>query len=98
VKGKDFFHAAVLGAFVMVSLLCFGLACFHDKGRGSGEEGPLQPDYFNILIFTYRNWFNKKGRELHDGSETFFLGLEDRLCRCTTVSRLYSITNGQRIS
>lgn len=39
VKGQDFFH--VLKGRPLSCLVCFGLACFHDKGKGRGEAGPL---------------------------------------------------------
>lgn len=56
----------------MVSSLCFGFDCFHDKGQGSGEEGPSHQTTLQTGIHSrYRNWFKKRGLELHR-SDTFF--------------------------
>lgn len=44
----------------MVSSLCFGFDCFHDKGQGSGEEGPSHQTTLQTGIHSrYRNWFKK---------------------------------------
>lgn len=48
-------------------------------GRGRGEEGPLQADYFTEFIQSTGTAITK-GLELQ-GSDTFFLGLVGRLCR-----------------
>lgn len=66
---------------------------------GSGEEGPIpQTTLQNGMDSTYRNWFNlTKGIENYIDLRLSFLGLGGKLCRRTTLPRLYSITNDQRI-
>lgn len=95
VEGRNLFLLS-LGFFIINSIKKRHLPL--RRGKKSGYAGSRQPDYFTRRNSRYRNWFNKKGRELHR-SDTFFPPSRrgGRLCRRTTLPRLYSIMNGQRI-